>query len=98
MTAADKKFFPSDVRKFDWDSYCYNYNLGLLRYIGNENLDDFDGARRRMRKFRIAHFFVLIIYYSILALIYYGLGRLFGINAMLSSWFDQFMHLIFGDY
>lgn len=94
MNENDKRFFPSDVRKYDWNSYAYNYNMGLLRYIGNDTLEDFDAARRRMRKFRIAHYFVLAIYYSFLALIYYGLGRLFGINNILSNWYDRLMDLV----
>lgn len=85
MSEHDKVYFPSDVRKFNWDAYCYNYNLGLLRYIGQEELEDFEPARRRMRKFRIAHLFVLIIYYSILACVYYGLGQLLGINNFICS-------------
>lgn len=89
MHEHDKQYFPSDVRKFHWDSYCYNYNLGLLRYIGNETLDDFEPARRRMRKFYIAHFFVLIIYYSLLATFYFYMGRLFGINDLIASQIDR---------
>lgn len=85
MSEYDRKYFPSDVRRFNWDAYCYNYNLGLLRYIGQEELDDFEPARRRMRKFRFAHFFVLVIYYSILAFVYYGLGHLLGINDFICS-------------
>lgn len=91
MNENDKIFFPSDVRKYDWDSYAYNYNMGLLRYIGKDSLENFDAARRRMRNFRIAHYFVLAFYYSFLALIYYALGRLFGINNMLSNWYDRLM-------
>lgn len=89
MHEHDVQFFPSDVRKFKWDSYCYNYNLGLLRYIGNEQLGDFEPARRRMRKFYIAHFFVLVIYYSLLATFYFYMGRLFGINGLISSFIDR---------
>ncbi|XP_031634319.1 fatty acyl-CoA reductase wat-like [Contarinia nasturtii] len=85
MCDHDKAYFPSDVRNFQWDAYCYNYNLGLLRYIGNETIEDFEPARRRMRKFHIAHLFVLAIYYTLLALLYYYLGRLFGINNLISS-------------
>lgn len=94
MNEHDKIHFPSDVRKFHWDSYCYNYNLGLLRYIGNEALEDFEPARRRMRKFHIAHKFVLIIYYSLLALFYFYLGRLFGINNLISSQYNRIEHLL----
>lgn len=84
-------YFPCDVRKFNWDAYCYNYTLGLLRYIGNETLDNFDEARRRMRKFRVAHFFVLIVYYSLLALIYYAFGHLLGINEKIRIQIDRFL-------
>lgn len=89
MNDYDKQYFPSDVRKFQWDSYCYDYNLGLLRYIGNEVLNDFEPARRRMRKFYIAHFFVLVIYYSLLAIFYFYMGRLFGINNLIASQIDR---------
>lgn len=93
MCEYDKQFFPSDVRKFNWDAYCYNYNLGLLKYIGNETLDDFEPARRRMRKFYIAHFFVLCIYYSLLATFWFYFGRLFGINNLISSQIDRMAYL-----
>lgn len=92
MSKYDHIYFPCDVRKFNWDAYCYNYTLGLLRYIGQETLEDFDQARRRMRKFRIAHYFVLIIYYSFLASIFYGLGYLFGINAIIRVRIDRILY------
>lgn len=93
MCEHDKLFFPSDVRTFNWDTYCYNYNLGLMRYIGNEILGDFEPARRRMRKFYIAHFFVLVIYYSFLATFYYYFGRLIGINKLISSQIERVEYL-----
>lgn len=80
MSPPDQIYFPSDVRKYSWDEYRYNYHLGLLRYIGLESLQDFGPARKRMYKFRIAHFFVLVIYYSLLAAFWYFIGYLFGIN------------------
>lgn len=89
MSKYDQSYFPSDVRKFNWDSYCYNYNLGLLRYIGKDTLDDFEPARRRMKKIYVAHFFVLVIYYSLLALFYFYLGRLLGINNLISSQIER---------
>lgn len=89
MNEHDQSYFPSDVRKFQWDAFCYNYNLGLLRYIGKETLQDFEPARRRMRKFYVAHCFLLVIYYSLLATFFFYLGRLFGINAMISPYIDR---------
>lgn len=87
MDENDKKFFPSDVRKYDWDSFRYNYHLGLLRYVGNEEVADNEVARRRMLKFRIAHFVLLIFYYMMWLAFYFYLGRLFGINKTIESWF-----------
>lgn len=86
MNAADMKFFPSDVRKYDWRQYRYNYHLGLLRYIGNIDLEDFSKARKRMQKFRIAHYFILVIYYLLLATFYFYFGRLLGINRAIENW------------
>lgn len=86
MSVDDQKFFPSDASKYNWNEYRYNYYLGLLRYIGLETLDDFAPAKSRMMKFKIAHFFVLIIYYAILASIYYFIGHLLGINDTIRAW------------
>lgn len=94
MCEDDEKYFPSDVREFNWTAYTYNYNLGLLRYIGKEILGDFEPARRRMRKFYVAHFFVLVIYYSMLALFYYYFGRLIGVNQLISSQWERIYQLI----
>lgn len=94
MNEYDKRYFPADVRNFEWDSFCYNYNLGLLRYIGKDNLNNFEPARRRMRKFRIAHFFVLIFYYTLLALFYFYLGRLIGVNQSISTFVDCIKNMI----
>lgn len=85
MNKYDKLFFPSDVRKFDWDSFCYNYALGMIRYIARENLESLESAGRRQLMLRIAHYFTLVIYYSLLALFYYYLGRLICINKSISS-------------
>lgn len=60
-----------------------------MRYIGNETIEDFEPARRRMRKFYVAHYIVLAIYYTLLALFYFYLGRLLGINKLISSQIDQ---------
>lgn len=98
MSVHDKKYFPSDVRKFNWDSYCYNYNLGLLRYIGNEDLDDFEPARRRMRKFRLAHKFVLVVYYTILATLYYFVLHMVGINGLVRSFYHRVQMLVSTGY
>lgn len=94
MNEFDKLFFPSDVRKFDWDAFCYDYNMGLLRYIGKDNLENVEPARKRMRKFRIAHFFVLVVYYSLLALFYFYLGRLLGINQLICSQIDNLCYML----
>lgn len=89
MSIHDQKFFPSDARKYNWDEYRYNYHLGLLRYIGLETLDDFAPARKRMLRFKIAHFFVLIVYYAVLASVYYLIGHMLGINDVIRSWIAQ---------
>lgn len=91
MTAHDQKFFPSDARKYSWNEYRYNYHLGLLRYIGLDTLDDFGPARKRMLKFKIAHFFVLVVYYALLASIYYFIGHMVGINDIIRSTLAEYI-------
>lgn len=90
MDVHDQKFFPSDTRNYNWDEYRYNYHLGLLRYIGLETLADFGPARKRMFRFKIAHFFVLIVYYALLASMYYFVGHMLGINNIIRSWISQY--------
>lgn len=56
-------------------------------------MDDFEPAHRRMRKFYIAHFFLLVIYFSLLALFYFYMGRLFGINQLISTQIERIDYL-----
>ena len=90
MTPADRQYFPSDVRQYDWKEFSYNYYLGLLRYIGKEKLDDSEACNRRMQKLVIAHYAVLIVYYLLIALFWYSMSHLFGLNGFIKRTYADF--------
>lgn len=92
MTPADRQYFPSDVRQYDWKEFSYNYYLGLLRYIGKEKLDDSDACNRRMQKLVIAHYAVLIVYYLLIALFWYSMSHLFGLNGFIKRTYADFFY------
>lgn len=76
----DQKFFPCDIRKFSWAEFRINYYLGLVHYVGQEELNNFDAARVKYGKMEMAHRFVVIFYYVFLISLYYYFGKIIGIN------------------
>lgn len=94
MSSDDHLFFPCDVRKFQWEEFRLNYFLGMFQYIGKDSLDSIDANRKRLRKFQIAHYFVLFFYYAIIGWITYSLGRLFGFNAFVYDWYESMTNAI----
>lgn len=64
MSKIDQDFFPSDVRRYKWSEFTYNYNHGLRMYIGREPICVADTAKKRYNNMVIAHYFLLLIYYG----------------------------------
>lgn len=80
MSADDKRFFPSDLRDYNFRDFSKVYYLGMRAYIMNEVEFDMSKAFKKVRYLQIAHAFVLIFYYSGMALLLYGLSHHFGFN------------------
>lgn len=80
MSPDDKRFFPSDLRNYNFKDFSKVYYLGMRAYIMNEVEFDMSKAFKKVRYLQIAHAFVLIFYYSGLALLIYGLFHQFGLN------------------
>lgn len=81
MSQEDREYFPIDVDRFNWQKFAPKYAIGLRKYIAKEPMDNLDRAKRKLEKLRIAHYCVLVIYYSLLAIFYFYLFKLCGINA-----------------
>lgn len=80
MSADDKRFFPGDLRNYNFRDFSKVYYLGMRAYIMNEVEFDKSKAFKKVRYLQIAHAFVLFFYYSGLALLIYGLSHQFGFN------------------
>ncbi|CAG9532435.1 unnamed protein product [Cercopithifilaria johnstoni] len=44
----DKKIFNFDVRQLDWDSYLFDYLMGVKRYVVKDRLEELPKARRNL--------------------------------------------------
>ncbi|XP_055918138.1 fatty acyl-CoA reductase wat-like [Eupeodes corollae] len=64
MTPEDRDFFPSDVRRYSWSAFLYDYLNGLKIYIGLESLDDAEKAKKKYKRLEIMHLFILCAYYG----------------------------------
>lgn len=79
MQLADRKYFPCDVRLFNFRDYSPTYIRGMRKYIGHEDVETNQHlARAKYRKLRILHKLVLVIYYTFLAMMFYFLLKFFG--------------------
>lgn len=74
MTDYDKEYFPSDMRKLDWNDYLFTYAMGVRKYLFKESDDDADIVSRNRKHviLKISHFTLKgIIYFIYLYLIWY---------------------------
>lgn len=79
MTPADKAFFPSDVRNFQFNEYCTTYVRGMRKYIGKEDVDSSQhSAQAKLLKLKILHGIVLVFYYTFILLALYFTMKCFG--------------------
>ncbi|EGT29940.1 hypothetical protein CAEBREN_13113 [Caenorhabditis brenneri] len=53
MTKEDQRDFNFDIRQVNWDSYLFDYCMGIKKYILKESEDDLEYARALLRKQRI---------------------------------------------
>lgn len=78
MTPDDKRFFPGDVRAYNFYEYSTIYYLGMRAYIMKETVFNKRRANLKVRLLRIAHAIILILLYSTFAAILYGIGSVYG--------------------
>ncbi|ETN66084.1 hypothetical protein AND_002138 [Anopheles darlingi] len=79
LSPDDQIMFPCNVKKLVWVDYFWTYIHGLRKHIANEPLENLDEAIKRHKQMRILHFFILVAYYSVCALILFYLAKAVGI-------------------
>lgn len=86
MSHDDRRFFPSDVREYNFRDFMPIYQMGVQVYVLNETEYDERWAHTRMRLLRAAHFLVLLVLYSAYAVVAYAVLSQFGYaDAMVSA-------------
>ena len=48
MTPEDQKEYNFDVRQVDWDSYLFDYVMGIKKYLLKENLENLERSRAHL--------------------------------------------------
>lgn len=66
MSDADKKVFPADARKFDWDKFIYLYYAGLRVHALGDPLDTWPQSKRRLKLLKFIHY--TLIYATVVAI------------------------------
>uniref|UniRef100_A0A0K0DP35 Fatty acyl-CoA reductase n=1 Tax=Angiostrongylus cantonensis TaxID=6313 RepID=A0A0K0DP35_ANGCA len=87
LSVEDQQLFNFDVRQVDWDSYLFDYIMGIKRYILKDDLDNLRAARANLARMRM--------YRTLLtALFWYVIVRLCGFvkkkNQKWTAWFVAF--------
>lgn len=88
MTTDDKIYFPSDIRKYNFQDYSIVYYLGLRQYIIKEHTFDLKRAKTKVTIVKYIHKLVLCGYYGIIGTIVYFLLNSFGIITYLYSLYE----------
>lgn len=80
MSEEDKRFFPGDIRNYNFRDFSNVYYLGMRAYIMNEIEFDMKRAIRKVRLLKVAHAVVLIVYYFTWAMVIYWLANFYGVT------------------
>lgn len=85
MTPFDRKYFPVVNGNMDFLAYAPKYATGLRMYMAKEPMDNLEQARRKYTRQKIAHYSVLVVYYSLVAGFYYLVLRQTGVVGYVRS-------------
>ncbi|CAI5456164.1 unnamed protein product [Caenorhabditis angaria] len=53
MSTEDKNTYNFDIRTLNWESYLFDYVMGIKKYILKEKIDNVHNARRNLNRLRI---------------------------------------------
>lgn len=71
LSDAEQKTFFCDVRTIDWCDFFENYLAGMRAHITNESPETIPAALRQQRKFKLLHYTILIVLYSLIGVFAY---------------------------
>ncbi|KAJ1355437.1 hypothetical protein KIN20_012834 [Parelaphostrongylus tenuis] len=73
LSVEDQQIYNFDIRQLDWNSYLFDYVMGIKRYILKDELENLQAARANLARMRI--------YRTLLtAVFWYMIVRLCGLN------------------
>ncbi|WKY16342.1 hypothetical protein Q1695_001201 [Nippostrongylus brasiliensis] len=73
LSTEDQKMFHFDVRQLDWDSYLFDYVMGIKRYILKDDLNKLQAARANLTRMRMYRAIITAVFW-------YAVVHLFGFN------------------
>lgn len=73
MNDADKKVFPADSKKFDWDKFIYLYYAGLRVHALGDPLETWPESKRRLKLLKIIHYTLKYAIIGVICLLLYFL-------------------------
>lgn len=71
MSEADKKVFPADAKKFDWDKFIYLYYAGLRVHALGDPLETWPDSKRRLKLLKYIHYTFSYTAIAMIALLLY---------------------------
>lgn len=71
MTEEDKKEYNFDVRQVNWNSYLFDYVMGIKKFLLKENLENLERSRAQLCRLRLRR-------QAIAAIVYAGVIATFG--------------------
>lgn len=91
MDDRDRSFFRVDVGSFSWQKFAPAFSVGLRKYIAKEQIDNLESAKRKYFYLKIAHNVTLVFYYAFLALFYYYVLKVFGLDSYVWNTINLFV-------
>ncbi|EFO89929.1 hypothetical protein GCK72_023845 [Caenorhabditis remanei] len=64
MTPEDQKEYNFDVRQVDWDSYLFDYVMGIKKYLLKENLENLERSRAHLCRLRLKRQIIAALVYA----------------------------------
>lgn len=85
MTVEDHKFYPSDVRNFDWDEYTISYYRGMKVYISREPIESKPSVFWKVNVLRCIFYVYVLCVYTVWAFVAYNILGLCGLSDYVDS-------------
>lgn len=88
MHVYDREYFPCDVRKYNWDTYSFNYYHGIKRYLGNDDINQTQKYVFKAKVLTVVHLIIKTLYYMFLSYLGYIILKKVGLFNYIANIFD----------